>query len=178
MEYENEMAEVDESIRIGDYRFPKVLREHVDLLMEGKRKIIPKQEPLITEGKVLACLSKLKAKKATGPDGIKPELYKVLMKRKACIEVLVRCYNKELEIKGKPESWKKSRTKMIGKKRKPRAKDLRPINLLNILYKVFMVLINDEIEARHRLNEEDHECQARFTGGSRIEDNILTLQYL
>ncbi|XP_064090860.1 uncharacterized protein LOC135204641 [Macrobrachium nipponense] len=135
------------------------------------------KEPLITEEKVIACLSKLKAKKAAGPDGIKPELYQALMKNETSIEVLVRCYNKELEIKEEPESWKKSRTKMIEKKRKPRAKDLRPIALLNIAYKVFMMLIKDEIEARLKMNEEDHECQAGFIGGSRIEDNILTLQY-
>ncbi|XP_064102661.1 chromosome partition protein Smc-like [Macrobrachium nipponense] len=122
MEYENELAEEDDIIRIGDYRFPKVLREHMDPMMECKRKIIPMQEPLITKEKVIACLSKLKAKKAAGPDGIKPEFYKALMKSKTCIEVLVRCYNKELEIKEKPESWKTSRTKMIEKKRKPRAK--------------------------------------------------------
>ncbi|XP_064099355.1 uncharacterized protein LOC135210377 [Macrobrachium nipponense] len=56
----------------------------MDLVMECKRKIIPMQEPVITKEKVIACLSKLKAKKAAGPDGIKPELYKALMKSKTC----------------------------------------------------------------------------------------------
>ncbi|XP_064090773.1 uncharacterized protein LOC135204540 [Macrobrachium nipponense] len=126
-------------------------------------------------GKVIACLSKLKAKEAADPDGIKPELYKALMKSKTCIEVLVRCYNKELEIKEKPESWKKSRAKMTEKKRKPKAKDLRPIALLDILYKVFMMLIKDEIEAHLRLNEEDHECQADSQEGVGLK--IISLYY-
>ena len=46
----------------------------------------------------------------------------------------------------KPANWKISRTKMIEKKKKPTAKDLRPLALTNVSYKIFMALIREEIE--------------------------------
>ena len=47
-------------------------------------------------------------------------------------------FNKVIDMKEIPNSWKKTKTRMIPKKNKPQAKDLRPIAITNISYKIFM----------------------------------------
>ena len=66
---------------------------------------------------------------------------------------------------------------MTEKKRKPTAKDLRPIALTNFSYKIYMSLMKDEIEEHMKENMIIEESQAGFTEGGRIEDNIFVLQY-
>ena len=60
------------------------------------------------------------------------------------------------------------------------AKDLRPIALTDIglSYKIYMSLIKDKIEKHIKRNDEALENQAGFTKGSRVEDNIVILNYL
>ena len=67
---------------------------------------------------------------------------------------------------------------MQKKVRKPTVKELRPIALTNISYKLFMSLVKNEIEERIKENRELEETQEGFTTGGRIEDNIFILQYL
>ena len=83
----------------------------------------------------------------------------------------------ELKRKHKPPSWKTSNTKMIPKKARPTVKDLRPIALTEISYKLFMTLLKDEIEYHLMKNNEMKEVQAGFTKGGKTEDNIFILQY-
>ena len=45
-----------------------------------------------------------------------------------------------MEIGKAPESWKRSKTVMIPKKKKPKAKDFRPIALTNVEYTFFILL--------------------------------------
>ena len=121
---------------------------------------------------------KIKNKKAAGPDGIKPEIYKAFLESDKCLETLVRCLKNEMQEKEKPEEWSKSRTKMVEKKSKPTVKDLRPIALTNISYKIFMMLVKNEIEDHIERNQENKENQAGFTSKSRLEDNLFILQYI
>ena len=95
-----------------------------------------------------------------------------------CIETLTKCMNTELNKTDKPNTWKMSKTKLIEKKRNPMAKDLRPIALTDISYKIYMSLIKDKIEKHIKRNDEALENQAGFTKGSRVEDNIVILNYL
>ena len=135
------------------------------------------KEPKIDVKKVERCLKRLKPRKSAGPNKSKPDLYKVMLGSQICLTTLVKCFERELEIKEKPKGWKKSRTKMVEKKRRPMAKDLRPIALTDVSYKIFMSMVKEDIDDHLILNEEDNECQAGFTEGGRIEDNILVLQY-
>ena len=75
----------------------------------------------------------LKIKQQLVHDGLKPELYKVMVKNEKCLQVLTACFQEELNKESMPTEWKASQTKMIPKTTKPTAKDLRPIALTNIL---------------------------------------------
>ena len=131
----------------------------------------------ITEEKVHKVISKLKNRKATGPDGLKGELYKSMANSKTCLEALTKCYQVELNKIEKPTKWKTSKTKLLKKKKKPTVRDLRPLALTDMSYKIFMSIIKEEIEQHLKNIKEDNEVQAGFKKGGRIEDNLLTLRY-
>lgn len=164
--------ELDSGLKI-----PWELREHYDMILPIQGKIKNMKEPKIDRDKTIKCLKKLKKGKSAGPDGLRPEYYKALLKSDTCINTLVECFANELEGKEKPKEWKMSKTKMIEKKRKPTAKDLRPIALTNVSYKIYMALIKEEIEEHLKETLAMEESQAGFTEGGRIEDNIFLLQY-
>ncbi|XP_068224647.1 uncharacterized protein [Palaemon carinicauda] len=126
----------------------------MDMVAPITRKITPMNIPNLTEEKVKKILRKMKNKKAAGPDELKPELYKTIANDKKCLEIVTKCLQNETEEKNKPEKWKKSKTKMIKKVKKPTLKDLRPIALTNASYKISMVLMKDEIEEHLERNME------------------------
>ena len=135
------------------------------------------EHPKITTEQVKVCLQKLKNNKAPGPDELKPELYKCLVERETSLDIFSKCLQQEVDRAEKPEEWKMSKTKMIPKKGKPTPKDLRPIALTNISYKIFMKVVGEKIEEHIALNGENKNTQSGFTKGSRIEDNLFILQY-
>ena len=160
-------------------RFPAELREHQDMaapIMNNNR-IRNMKEIEINEEKITKRLKKLKEKKAAGPDGLKPEIYKVLANKKKSVNILSKCMQNEVKRKEKPNSWKKSKTKMIKKVKKPKINELRPIALTNISYKIFMAILKEEIENHIEMNGEKLETQAGFTKGGRIEDNLFILSH-
>ena len=57
------------------------------------------------------------------------------------------------------------------------AKQLRPIALTDVSYKLFMTIIGKKIDAHLLENHEKLDTQAGFTTGSMIEDNLFTMQY-
>ena len=75
------------------------------------------------------------------------------------------------------DSWKKSRTTMIPKVKKPTAAKLRPIALTDVSYKLYMAIQGRKIDNHIIDNNEHIETQAGFTKGSQIEDNLFILQY-
>ena len=149
----------------------------MDAAMQSRNHITPMKPADITETKVKEKLKNLEKRKAAGPSGLKPELYKALGNNSVCLKTITKCLKKELKRQSKPLSWKTSKTKMIPKKSKPTVKDLRPIALTEISYKVFMTLLKDEIEEHLMKNDEMKEIQAGFTKGGKTEDNIFILQY-
>ena len=171
-ELENEQLVVTQG---GNFQYN--IREHLDMAVMVENQIEPMQKPEFTTQKVKKVIQKLKCRKAAGPDGIKPELYKALLNENELIEMITNSLNYEIAKTGKPSEWKLSRTKMLEKKKKPTAKDLRPIALTDISYKLFMSLIKNEIEEHLVANKEIKETQAGFTNGGRGEDNLFLLQY-
>ena len=120
----------------------------------------------ISEDEVIKVIKNLKNKKAAGPDQCKPEFYKALITKKKCISTLTKCFNNIIETGDIPQEWRTSQTKMIPKKTKPTAKDLRPIALTNYTYKIFMAVLKDKIEEHLRSNNEIKETR-RIQQGSK-----------
>ena len=67
-----------------------------------------------------------------------------------------------------PEKWKKSRTVMITKTKKPRATKHRPIALTNVGYKLLMGLVKDTLVQHLDRNRMISDYQAGFTRGRRF----------
>ena len=166
------------NITIPEQKYNKETREHFDMVMKTENEIAEMEECIFKEEEVKEVLNKLKNKKAPGPDGLKGELYKIIGNSKKCLEIITKCLNNELKRTDKPNEWKISKTILLEKKRKPTAKDLRPIALTDISYKIYMSLIKNKIEHHIYKNNEILENQAGFTTGARVEDNLVILNYL
>lgn len=152
--------------------------EHMEMAYRINRRIQKMDTPRITTKALKEHLQKMKNKKATGLDGLKPELYKAFANSKICLETLEKSLNAVLDKRETPENWKCSKTVMIPKEAKPTAKDLRPIALTEIIYKIFMATgIRKPIENHMYKNDQQKDEQSGFTDGGRIENNIFILKH-
>lgn len=167
-----EVTKVNETIR-----FKEGIHEHMDIGMKIGKHTDKMQRPKIEKEELTKVLKKVKNKKAAGPDEIKPELYKAMLNSEICLSKLTECYNRVLEGSNIPGEWRTSRTVMIPKTNKPQAKQLRPIALTNISYKIFMSLVRNYLEEHIRDNGLENEAQSGFTDGGRIENNLFILKY-
>ena len=165
------------SIKVNNMIIPNILEEHFDAVAPINS-MKPMEEPIITRNDVICQMMKIKEKKAPGPDGLKPELLKVLIEDNHCVEILTlglnNILNKEEEI---PKSWLQSKTVMVPKRKKPTVKQLRPIALTNASYKLFMGIVKNKIEEHMHEIRQQSELQAGFTKRRRIVDNLFILQY-
>ena len=86
-------------------------------------------------------LKMIKKNKETGLDNIKGKIYRAVEESKICVTTLQKVFlniiDKDLKIK----SWAKSNTRLIPKVNKPTAKQMRPISLTDVSYKLFMTII-------------------------------------
>ena len=146
-------------------------------LVAGSLQISKMDTPAIEQIDVEQCIKVMKSKSAPGPDGLKVEMYKALVKEPRCLEALTNCFQNELDNQEKPDEWKSSRTKMIPKVQKPTAAQLRPIALTNVSYKIFMSIVREKIELHLSENHAVLDTQAGFTKGGKIEDNLFILNY-
>ena len=87
---------------------------------------------------VRRALGKVKKGKQPGPDKLKGEMYKSLKDNEKLVIRLTEAYNAVLEEGTVPEKWKRSRTVMLPKTRKPTAKEHRTIALTNVGYKLLI----------------------------------------
>ena len=180
MKYKNEYLKEDKRrIVTEEIEFDPVLREHIDaaVKVEREKEIKGMERIEITKEHVRKILKKLRNKKAPGIDELKPELYKALIDDEKNLEILAKCLNNTIQTKEIPEDWNISLTKMIPKTSRPTVKDLRPIALLNVSYKILMAIIREIIEDHINENNLREFTQAGFTKNSRIEDNLFILQY-
>ena len=125
----------------GNTTFPMVLREHLDSDIYIERKIVSMNYPMITNKELVKHLKMVKKNKATGPDNIKGELYRALGESKICVKTLQKLFQNIIYRDFKIKSWEKSNTRLIPKVHKPTAKQLRPIALTGVSYKLFMTII-------------------------------------
>ena len=152
-------------------RREKDREENGKIWIEGKK--VEYTETTLKKG-----LKRLKEGKAAGPDKVKAEVYQRMGKSEICREVMKENFNKVIDMKEIPNSWKKTKTRMIPKKNKPQAKDLRPIAITNISYKLYMKQIGEEIEEHLEKNKIIKGNQIGFTDGGRTEYNHFVLQYI
>lgn len=167
----------ENNIIIENCQIPIQLLEHFDAVfkIEDNRIMV---DPVISQHDIEKHIQKLRPKSSPGPDGIKSELLKILVDDKKHITILKDGMNRILNGKESiPASWNESRTILIPKKRKPLVKDLRPIALTNITYKLFMSIIKEKIEDHIHLIRKDYEVQAGFTKKRRITDNLFILNH-
>ena len=81
--------------------------------------------------------------KSPRTDGIKPELFKLLIDNQTCIKTLTKIFEDILQNGDVPQEWKVSKKK-IPKTTKPTAKDPRPIALFKYL-KIFTGILKTKI---------------------------------
>ena len=165
----------------NEISFPINLLEHYDCVFRidpQQTKIIkPMKNPLITVEEVERQIKRMRTNKAPGPDGIKAELYKVMLENRELVSILTISLNGILEETHIPDDWRVSNTVLIQKKRKPTVYDLRPLALTNTSYKIMMGIIKDKINEHLKVNDLFSELQAGSTPGRRTSDNLLLLQY-
>ena len=159
---------------------PVELIEHYEMVAKNdlRKDPIHKMElDKFTELEVMKELKRLKKGKTPGPDEVKPEVYKWIGEDRYCIESLTQSFNRVMESGTPPSKWKKSSTVLIPQKRKPTGKELRPLAMTDISYKIFMSLIKEKLISHLEKNGSLSEYQAGFTRDRRIEDNIIILKY-
>ena len=130
----------------------------------------------VREESIRKILGELRSGKVGGLDGLKPELYKVLLGSEIIVEGLKEGIERIVEEGGEPESWKESRTVMIPKKKRPTVAELRPIALTDVSYKIVMKVVKEEVERHLEENGLVRWEQVGFTKGGEILDNLLVLQ--
>ena len=129
------------------------------------------EEPEITVQDVKQQLQRIKEKKSPGPDGMKPDILKILGIDEQCTQVLTYVLNKIMRQEDmSPNSWAVSKTIMVPMKKKPTIRDLRPIALTNATYKLFMGILKSKVEHHMIQIHQESEVQAGFT---RNRDTLL-----
>ena len=156
--------------------FHMVLREHLDSDMH-RGEDCANELPCDRKKELLKHLKMVKKNKPTGPDKIKGELYRSLGESKMCVKTLQKVFQNIIDKDLKIKSWGKTNKRLIPTVNKPTAKQLRPIALTDVSYKLFMTIIGKKIGAHQLDNHEKLDTQAGFTTGSMIEDNLFVLQY-
>ena len=136
------------------------------------------EEPEITVQDVKQQIKRIKEKKSPGPDGMKPDILKILGTDDQCTQVFTCALNKIIKQEEmSPNSWALSKTVMVPKKKKPTIRDLRPIALTNATYKLFMGILKTKVEHHIRQIQQESEVQAGFTKNRRLADNLYILDY-
>ena len=151
---------------------PLGLIEHYSMTRGRVENVIRRRmnEVVVCYEDVKKAVKRMKVGKQPGMDGIKPEVYKWMLDSEMCMNEMCRFFN---SILGRGESvneWSVSKTCMIPKVNKPSVKDLRPIALLNVEYKIFMSVMKEKLVEHVRVNGQMNELQIGFTSGRRIED--------
>ncbi len=170
-----EHLRIEENGNQTDWRVNPILREHLDVVIQCEKVAV---QPMgdadiqITSQEIKRQLQKTRNKKAPGPDGIKPELFKLLYDSNIYIEHLRKSFNKIIEEEEINENWKTSNTTLIQKKSKPTVADL-----MNSSYKIFMGILRQKLEKHIKATDSISDLQAGFTQDRRITDNLYILKY-
>ncbi|KAJ8910377.1 hypothetical protein NQ315_012824 [Exocentrus adspersus] len=119
--------------------FPRAMEERLEDITEETEGEITREE-LEEAGK------RIKEKKAPGPDGIPPEMVKILLEEKP--EIMLQLMNTFYGQARFPDEWKQARLTLIHKpgKNQQVASSYRPICLLNVLGKVYESILTQKLQ--------------------------------
>lgn len=133
--------------------------------------------PLFTAKELKNAGAKIKVKRAAGPDGIPPEVVKVIVANypTECLKVLNNCL-KNGEF---PLPWKRAKLVLI-EKQKPdqQTKAYRPICVLNVLGKLMEQMILGRLQTEITRNGDLNEQQFGFRAGRSTIDAIKKVQQI
>ena len=155
-----------------------ILREHLDMAYEIEEVIRPMEMSVLDSTVIKEDINKLKNKKGAGPNKLKAEIYKKVAESELCLNVMTECFSNEIANKDKPEGWRSSRTILIPKINKPTEKDLRPIAVTDVSYKLYMTNVKREFENHLIRNNLVKDNQIGFTQGGRLEYSHFIIQFL
>lgn len=150
----------------------------LDIIQEiGQIMPMTDEEIIITTEDVQEQINKTKGNKAPGPDGIKPEIIKLLQPSKKYIEELNICLSNVIIEEEILESWRTSNTSMIPRERRPKPKDLRPIALTDTTYKLFMGIVKTKTQRYVIQSGQMADLQSSYIQQRRISDNLYIVRY-
>ena len=156
---------------------PESISEHYCMAMPVEKFIKNMKKPIITLEDVENQIKKLRNGKASGPDQVKPELYKYLIENRQVMNHIMEILINIIDEEKIPKEWKESKTTLIQKKKKPKVNDLRPIALTNISYKILMGILKNKIEAHLKETNNQNDLQTGATSGRRVTENIYILNH-
>lgn len=161
----------EEKLSIAKKLFP------VKKTIEFVREDVPEEEvPPFTMDELLQALTEIKNKKAPGPDGIVPEIIKVLIKTAPdyCLKIFNHCARKGIF----PKEWKEAKLVLIEKEMKATdtTKSYRPICLLDGMGKVYEKLIKMRLDKEIEEDEGLSINQYGFISGKSTIDAMLEVQ--
>ena len=132
----------------------------------------------VTMEELINQMKALKTGKAPGPDGLKPSIYKALIKSDKFLKCLRNSLNEILNVGQVPDSWKLSNTILIPKVNRPKVGEFRPIALTDISYKLLMGILKGKIEKHLIKTGEINDCQTGATSNRRVTENVFIVSYL
>lgn len=127
-------------------------------------------EAPVTEAELTATLFDLQSGSSPGPDGFTAQFYKVFWPELKGL--ITHTVNEIFQIGRMPDGFKESIITLLPKKSKPktRVSNLRPINLLNVIFKLITKMISNRMSKiiANLINED----QTGFIKGRFIGENI------
>lgn len=163
----------DEKLDIANKLFPQHRIEDWCLEATNEADIPP-----FTIDELLKVCVDIKSSKAPGPDGIGPEICKILLK--SAPDFCLQLFNKLLKKGLFPNIWKIAKLVLIEKEKKPTDTETsyRPICLLDSLGKVFEKLIKIRLEAEIDRCGGLSPLQFGFRAGKSTVDAMLAVKNL
>ena len=134
---------------------------------------------VFTEEDVRKKLRVIKQGKQPVLDKLKGKLYvyRSMAGSGLLVERLAYAYNEVIASRVVPRGWEMSRTVMLLKKKKPVTREHRLIALTNAGYILFMGIMKNMVVEHLDRNVLTSDFQAGFTGGKRLEENLLIVRY-
>lgn len=161
----------------------EVMKQQVKKLFPTNERINWKRQntcgekiPKITEEEINTCISKLKNKKAAGPDMITTEILKAT--KEFYTPTITYIINKCFTDQRLPDIWKISRLILLEKPNKtPESeKTYRPICIMDTMAKVMEKKINERLLKELDQRNAIHPCQFGFRKGKSALDALKTIE--
>jgi len=131
----------------------------------------------ITKDEIKTTIEDLKKEKASGKDKIPGEILKIITEEEDIMEYIKTLYNKIKDENIKPDEWRRNVIFTIYKSGSPyEPKNYRPISLMNIIYKVYISIINKRLTETLEKTKTLSNAQAGFRENRNTWQKIWLLK--